>query len=177
MEGRRFELTIDRLCHQLIENHDDFQDTCLVGVQERGVAFANRFCDNLKLITKNSSLQYGKLDVTFHRDDFGRRETPLAASMTEMDFLVEDKKVVLIDDVLYTGRTIRAALDALQHFGRPSQVELLVLVDRRFNRHLPIMADYVGITVDAVDEAYVKVDWADSQNQNDKILLFPKKIN
>jgi pyrimidine operon attenuation protein/uracil phosphoribosyltransferase len=114
------------------------------------------------------------LDITFYRDDFRIRETPLAASTTNMDFLVDDRKVILIDDVLYTGRTIHAALTALQHYGRPKQVELIALVDRRFNRHLPIQSDYIGLTVDAVDEAYVKVEWKEIEG-SDKILLFSNK--
>jgi len=121
------------------------------------------------------SIRYGKLDVTFYRDDFRTRNKPLTANETDIDFLVDGQQVVLIDDVLYTGRTIRAALDALQHYGRPDKVELLSLVDRRFNRHLPIQSDYTGITVDAVDEAHVMVDWAKKTNGNHKIYMYPKK--
>jgi len=87
-----------------------------------------------------------------------------------------NKKVILIDDVLYTGRTIQASLAALQDFGRPEKVELLTLVDRRFNRHLPIVSDYTGMTVDALDEAYVKVEWENLDGQ-DRILLFSAKRN
>jgi pyrimidine operon attenuation protein/uracil phosphoribosyltransferase len=101
-------------------------------------------------------------------------EGPLAPHPNEIDFIVADKKVLLVDDVLYTGRTISAALAALQHFGRPSAVELLVLVDRRFNRHLPIQPDYFGIAVDALDEAYVRVHWQETHG-NDEILFFDKK--
>jgi pyrimidine operon attenuation protein / uracil phosphoribosyltransferase len=170
----RFALTIDRLCHQLIENHDTFTNTCFIGIQPRGVAFANRIQQRLLEITGASSIEYGKLDITFYRDDFRQRNKPLRASVTEMDFLVEDKNVVLVDDVLYTGRTVQAALTALNHFGRPAKVELLALVDRRFNRDLPIKADYTGVRVDALDEAYVKVEWKDTDGE-DRILLFPQK--
>ncbi len=170
----RFWLTIDRLCHQLIEEFDTFNNTCLVGIQERGVLLSDRIYKRLTEITGLSDIEYGKLDITFHRDDFRQRSKPLRPSPTEMNFLVEDKHVVLIDDVLYTGRTVQAALSALNHFGRPRSVELLVLVDRRFNRHLPIQADFKGITVDALDEAYVKVEWSD-QSGEDQILLFPDK--
>ena len=99
---------------------------------------------------------------------------PLTPHPNEIDFIVTGKKVLLVDDVLYTGRTISAALSALQHYGRPDAVELLVLVDRRFNRHLPIQPDYFGIAVDAVDEAYVKVRWQEIHGE-DEILLFDKK--
>ena len=174
LETERFALMIDRLCHQLIEAYGDFSDTCLIGVQPRGVFLGNRIHKRLKAILKIPSIQYGLLDITFYRDDFRTREKPLQASTTEIDFLVENKRVLLVDDVLYTGRTIQAALTAIQHYGRPSQVELISLVDRRFNRHLPIQSDYIGLTVDAVDEAYVKVEWEELDGK-DRILLFAHK--
>ncbi len=173
LSGKRFLLSIDRLCHQIIENHGDFDNSCLVGVQPRGIRFASRIHKRLCEITGNQAIDFGVLDVTFYRDDFRRRESPLSAQTTEINFLVEGKNVLLIDDVLYSGRTIRAALDALQHYGRPKKVELVTLVDRRFNRHLPIQADYLGITVDAVDDAYVKVEWQEYE-EADRILFFPK---
>ncbi|GAB4263192.1 MAG: bifunctional pyr operon transcriptional regulator/uracil phosphoribosyltransferase PyrR [Saprospiraceae bacterium] len=173
LPAERFGLTLDRLCHQLIENYDDFEGACIIGVQPRGTLLADRIYAKLTSITGLPSIAYGKLDITFYRDDFRHREKPLRASTTEIDFLVEGKKVILIDDVLYTGRTIHAAMSALLDFGRPEKVELLVLVDRRFNRELPIRSDYTGIRVDALDEAYVRVDWgADDHNQ---VLLFPHK--
>ena len=175
LANERFELTIHRLCHQLIENHGDFSNSCLIGIQPRGIFFSERIIKHLQSLLKNSTLEYGKLDITFYRDDFRIRETPLAANTTTIDFLVEGKKVILIDDVLYTGRTIQAALTALQHYGRPDQVELLALIDRRFNRHLPIQSDYTGLVVDALDEAYVKVEWADQDGQ-DQIKLFSSKV-
>ncbi|MEO1437127.1 MAG: bifunctional pyr operon transcriptional regulator/uracil phosphoribosyltransferase PyrR [Bacteroidota bacterium] len=174
LEGGKLELTMTRLCHQLIENHGDFSNTCLVGIQERGVRFATRMHALLSNIS-GQTIQYGKLDVTFYRDDFRMRPMPLDVSGTEMDFLVDQQKVILIDDVLYTGRTIRSAMDALQHYGRPEKVELLVLVDRRFNRHLPIRPNYTGIALDAVDEAYVKVEWKEIHGK-DQTLIYPKKI-
>ena len=174
LDKERFSLTIERLCHQLIENYGNFEDACIIGVQPRGVLLAKRLHKRLESILKKNSIQYGELDITFYRDDFRIREKPLAASTTNIDFLVENKRVLLVDDVLYSGRTINAALTALQHYGRPKQVELVALVDRRFNRHLPIQSDYVGLTVDAVDEAYVKVEWEDIDG-SDKILLFSSK--
>jgi pyrimidine operon attenuation protein/uracil phosphoribosyltransferase len=175
----KFKLTIDRLCHQLIENYADFSDTCIISIQPRGTLFGDQLYKTLLATQQDNKAAYGQLDVTFYRDDYRRRDTPLLASTTHMDFLVENKKVLLIDDVLYSGRTIRAAMDALQHYGRPAQVELVVLVDRRFNRHLPIQANYVGITIDALDEAYVKVVWdnapTDPTHPNHQVLLFSKK--
>lgn len=171
----RLELIIERLCHQLVEEFGDFQDVCLVGIQPRGVLFSNRLVQRLQAILgDNKPLAYGKLDITFYRDDFRTRDKPLSASATEIDFLTEDRQVLLIDDVLYTGRTIQAALSALQHYGRPSKIFLVSLIDRRFNRHLPISADFVGFTVDSVDEAYVKVEWKEADGK-DQILLFPER--
>lgn len=169
----RFALTVERLCHELIETYDQFANTCLIGIQPRGIWFSDRICQRL-LALGVPPFPYGKLDITFYRDDFRTRIKPLKASTTEIDFLVENKRVVLVDDVLYTGRTVQAALTALNHYGRPDMVELMALVDRRFNRHLPIKSDYTGITVDALDEAYVKVEWLEVDGE-DKVLLFPNK--
>ena len=174
IENERFNLTVERLCHQLIERYDNFDRTCLIGIQPRGVLLSDRIVSRLKSILPDHVFCYGKLDITFYRDDFRIRDTPLTANTNQMDFIVEEKEVVLIDDVLYTGRTIQSALTALQHYGRPANVELLTLIDRRFNRHLPIQSDYVGLTIDAVDEAYVKVEWVE-QDGRDRILLFPEK--
>ncbi len=174
LDNLQFKLTIERLCHQLIEEYQDFEDTCIIGIQERGVQLSDRIVKQLVEINPKLSFPYGKIDITFYRDDYRRRESPLMASNTEMDFNVEDKEVVLIDDVLYSGRTIQAGLIALGHYGRPKRVELLNLVDRRFNRHLPIQPNYTGITIDAIDEAYVKVEW-EEQDGKDQIILFPTK--
>lgn len=171
----RFDFTMNRLVHELIENYDDFSNACVIGIQDRGAIFSDAIVDILqeKGIV---DFDYGKLDISFHRDDFRRREFPVTPSETTVDFLVEDKNIILVDDVLYTGRTVQAAMAALQQFGRPAQVELLVFVDRRFNRHLPIQADYVGITVDAIDKAYVRVEWAQLDGSN-QIKFFGKKTN
>ncbi|HNE30707.1 MAG: bifunctional pyr operon transcriptional regulator/uracil phosphoribosyltransferase PyrR [Saprospiraceae bacterium] len=174
LPSERFALTIERLCCQLIEDWDDFSDACIVGIQPRGVPLADRIHRRISELAGNPNIPYGKLDITFYRDDFRLHDQPLAPHPNEMDFIVADKKVLLIDDVLYTGRTIQAAFAALQHYGRARAVELLVLVDRRFNRQLPIQADYVGISVDALDEAYVKVHWEDNHGA-DEIRLFDKK--
>ncbi len=174
IKEERFKITVQRLCQQLIENYGDFQDTCIIGVQDRGVFLAERIADCIKSEQKSSKFDFGKLDITFYRDDFRTRNTPLQASRTEIDFLVENKKVILVDDVLYTGRTIQAAMSALLAFGRPATVELLVMVDRRFNRHLPIKADYTGITIDAVDDAYVRVE-LENIEKSDRILMFSAK--
>ncbi len=172
--SERFALTIDRLCHQLIEQYDNFENTCLIGIQPRGALLARRIKMRLMDILGLPRIEMGLLDITFYRDDFRKRDKPMKASVTVMDFLVENKNVVLVDDVLYTGRTVSAALTALNHYGRPREVELLVLVDRRFNRQLPLQADFTGVTVDALDEAYVKVEWEDLDGA-DQVLLFANK--
>lgn len=118
----------------------------------------------------------GNLDITFYRDDFRRREKPLIPSATNIDFVIENKKVVLVDDVLYTGRTIRSGMDALLAFGRPRKVELLVLVDRRFRRDLPIQADYVGQTVDTLVSERVSVEWKEIEGE-DKVVLYTPESN
>jgi pyrimidine operon attenuation protein/uracil phosphoribosyltransferase len=173
MDSERFGLTIRRLCHQLIERYDDFSNTCLVGVQHRGVWLMDVILAELQRLGLEN-LQHGKLDITFYRDDFRTRDKPLKANPTEMPFLVENKKVILIDDVLYTGRTIQAALTALNDFGRPSSVTLLTMVDRQFNRHLPIQPDFAGMRVDALDEAYVSVEYQ-QHHERDQIIIFSQK--
>ena len=169
LDSARFALTIERLCRHLIENHGDFSQSCLIGIQAGGVDLGNRLITRLEELTGNSIL-YGKLDITFYRDDFRIRSKPMQAHPTEIDFLVEDKRVILLDDVLYTGRTTVSAITALNHYGRPREVELLALVDRRFKRVVPIQPDYYGIRVDTLGEEYVEVEWSE-QPGGDQILL------
>ncbi len=150
-------ITIKRLAHQVLENHADLSDTVLIGIQPRGVFLSDKIVDEIKQILPSEKVVYGKLDITFYRDDI-RKELHVP-NKTEIPFSIEDKNVILIDDVLYTGRTIRAALDALIDFGRPKKVELCVLIDRRFSRQLPIQADYVGKSIDSIVTQKVKVEW------------------
>jgi pyrimidine operon attenuation protein/uracil phosphoribosyltransferase len=174
LDGQRFQITIQRLCHQLIENHDIFDHSVIIGIQPRGVFLANRIIEELKKILPSVKIESGNLDITFFRDDFRRKDGLLIPSSTEIDFIIEGKKVILVDDVLWTGRTIRAAMDALQSFGRPEKVELLTLVDRRFSRHLPIEADYIGIKVDTIDSQKVIVNWKETDHE-DKVILLSEK--
>jgi pyrimidine operon attenuation protein / uracil phosphoribosyltransferase len=169
ISSEQFGIMIERLSHQLIENYGDFSNTILVGIQPRGVEFAARILEKLNQIS-NNSIQSGNLDITFFRDDFGRRDNPIEAQELDMNVSVEGKRVVLIDDVLFTGRSIRSAMDALLSFGRPKQVELMVLIDRRLTRHLPVQPNYVGRTVDTILEEKVIVKWKSSQSE-DKIIL------
>jgi pyrimidine operon attenuation protein/uracil phosphoribosyltransferase len=150
-------LSLNRLSHQLIENIIDWENVVFIGLQPRGIFVSNKIVEIIKQLSPKQKIQYGILDITFYRDDV--RDELHNASKTDIPFTIEGKKVILIDDVLYTGRTIRAALDALQDFGRPQKVELCVLVDRRFNRELPIQPDYCGKAIDSIISQKVKVNW------------------
>jgi len=167
-------LTIDRLCHQLIEMHSNFEDAVLISVQPRGIYFGDRLYNRLIELQPKTTINYGKIDPTFYRDDFRRRDKMLTAYDTDIDFPIENKNVILIDDVLFTARTIRAAMDALLDYGRPQKVELMVLVERRFSKHLPITADYIGRKVDAIASQVVLVEWEDQQGKDRVILLNEK---
>ncbi len=166
LTSKEIKIILHRLACQLLENHLDFSNTALIGIQPRGVFLAERLAKILKETYKIKNIELGFLDITFYRDDFGRGDTTLKANTTKMDFLVEDKNIVFIDDVLYTGRSIRAALTAIQSFGRPSDIELLTLIDRRFSRHLPIQPNYRGRQVDAINEEKVKVMWEENDGKD-----------
>jgi pyrimidine operon attenuation protein / uracil phosphoribosyltransferase len=177
LSGRKFQITIQRLCRQLIENHHDFKNSVIIGIQPRGIYLAKRIKEELQNILGINNILFGELDITFYRDDFRRKESgPLVPNSTSIEFVIENKKVILIDDVLWTGRTIRSALDAIQAFGRPAKVELLVLVDRRFSRHLPIEPDYIGIQVDSINSQRVTVNWQET-DQQDQIILLTEENN
>lgn len=163
---KELNVILNRLCCQLIENHHDFQNTVIIGIQPRGIALTKRLVNSLQEDYHIKNLQIGYLDITFFRDDFRRRDEPISANQTKIDFLVEGKNVVFIDDVLYTGRSIRAALDAIQSFGRPNKVELLCLIDRRFSRDLPIQPDYTGKRVDTIASQRVQVFWEEENNRD-----------
>jgi pyrimidine operon attenuation protein / uracil phosphoribosyltransferase len=166
LNSKEVNIILHRLACQLIEKHLDFSNTILIGIQPRGTFLANRLSQILKNDYQVSDLKLGFLDITFFRDDFRRNEKPFEANQTQIDFLVEDKNVVFIDDVLYTGRSIRAALTAIQSFGRPKSIELLTLIDRRFSRDLPIQPDYRGRQVDAINNEKVVVKWAENDGED-----------
>jgi pyrimidine operon attenuation protein / uracil phosphoribosyltransferase len=168
LSNKQFDLTITRLCYQLIETHNDFSDSCLIGLQPRGIYLADRIKNKLEQLLKKKQIKCGNLDITFYRDDFRRKE--LIPTATAIDFIIEDKNIILIDDVLFTGRTIRAGLDAMLAFGRPKDVELLVLIDRRYSRHVPIQAKYVGKTIDSITSEKVKVEWKETDG-DDKVWI------
>lgn len=174
LNHKQLAITIERLCHQLIENHNDFSNSAIIGLQPRGVFLGRRIHANLSKIIGRKDISYGELDVTFYRDDFRRKGNPLVPSVTAIDFIIENKKVVLVDDVLYTGRTIRAGLDAMLAFGRPQKVELLTLIDRRYSRDLPIEANYVGKSIDSIASEKVKVEWKEVDG-DDRVWLIEKE--
>ena len=166
LNAKEIDITLHRLACQLIENYDDFSDCALIGLQPRGVFLADRI---KKILTEDygiTALKTGKLDITFFRDDFRRNEKQLQANSTKIDFLVENRRVVFIDDVLYTGRSVNAALTAILSFGRPKEIELLTLIERRFSRHLPIQPDYNGRKVDAINTEKVKVNWLENAGED-----------
>ena len=176
LTSKEVNIILHRLACQLIEKHLDFSDTILIGIQPRGTFLAERLKSLLENEYKISNILLGYLDITFFRDDFRRNDKQLEANKTQIDFLVENKKVIFIDDVLYTGRSIRAALTAVQSFGRPASIELLTLIDRRFSRDLPIQPDYRGRQVDAINDEKVKVCW-NEQDGEDAVYLIPTNSN
>ncbi|AFL82214.1 pyrimidine operon attenuation protein/uracil phosphoribosyltransferase [Aequorivita sublithincola DSM 14238] len=166
LNATEINIALNRLACQLIEKHDDFSKTVLIGIQPRGIFLAERMKSLLETEYKIKNIKLGYLDITFFRDDFRRGEKPLEANKTDINFIVEDKNVVFIDDVLFTGRSIRSALTAVQSFGRPLEIELLTLIDRRFSRHLPIQPDYRGRQVDAINGEKVKVCWKENDGED-----------
>ena len=156
MTNIQLQINVKRLAQQLIENDDDISKIIFIGLQPRGVFVSDKIIEQIKILCPTEEIKYGVLDITFYRDDV--RNELHVPTKTDIPFSVNDKKVILIDDVLYTGRTIRAALDAIQDFGRPKKIELCVLVNRRFDRELPIQPDYCGKVIDSKIEQKVKVD-------------------
>lgn len=169
LSGPQLAITIKRLAHQVLENNVDLENTVLIGIQPRGIFLSDQIVSVIKKDFPSIKVPYGKLDITFYRDDI-RRELHVA-NQTDIPFSIEGRRVVLIDDVLYTGRTIRAALDALLDFGRPEKVELCVLIDRRFSRQFPIQPDYVGKSIDSIISQKVKVYWKEKDGKEEVAIL------
>jgi len=170
LDKRSVAVIVERLCYQLIEIHNDFENTVLIGVQPRGTYLNNRIIKKLQLIIPNIDIKSGNIDISFHRDDLMRRERPIIPKVMDMNLSIEGKNVVLIDDVLFTGRSIRSAIDALIVFGRPKSVELLTLIDRRFSRDFPIQPDYVGKTINTIESEKVIVEWEENTG-SDRVLI------
>lgn len=173
LDSDLLDITISRLCQQLLENHGDFSESIILGLQPRGIFLSEIIKEKLEKILRKK-VDLGYLDATFHRDDFRRRDIPAKANETRIPFVIEGKKVILVDDVLFTGRTVRAALDAMIAFGRPDKVELLVLIDRKYNRDLPIAPDYIGRQVSTLSTQKVLVELEAQGNKSNKIWLVNK---
>lgn len=173
LNSKKLDLSLKRLSYQLVEGHNDFSESVLIGLQPRGIYVAQRIHKILEKITKNKIL-IGELDVTFYRDDIRRRDDLLLPNETQLDFSLENKNVILIDDVLYTGRTVRSGLDAMLSFGRPKSVEFLTLINRRYQREIPIQPDYIGKDIDTIEGERVSVLWKETDNVDRVILYTPK---
>ena len=168
------DITIERLCHQLIEAHDNFANTVLIGVQPRGTYLNNRIIRKLNFLIPNSKIESGNVDISFYRDDLMTRSGPIIPEVMDISISLEGKDIVLIDDVLFTGRSIRSAIDALMTFGRPNSVQLLTLIDRRYSRDLPIQPNYVGKRIDALDSEKIIVEWEETTGA-DRVLMRKSK--
>jgi pyrimidine operon attenuation protein/uracil phosphoribosyltransferase len=166
LSHEEIEITIKRMAHELIENHNDFEDSAILGLQPRGAILAKKIREEVKNILRLKSINYGDLDSTFYRDDFRRSDKPILPNEVNIDFDIQGKRIILVDDVLYTGRSVNAALTALNAYGRPENVELMVLIDRKYNRELPIAPDYSGKEVDTRgDNEKVLVEWKEGNNK------------
>ena len=175
LNSDQFSLTLNRLCHQIIEHFEKDEDCIIIGLQPRGINLGRRIVAMLPEIEPKLNIDYGEIDVSLYRDDFRKREV-FSMKESKMDFLIEDKRVILVDDVLYTGRTIRAGLDAILDYGRPKEVQLMVLIDRRYSRQLPIEAKYIGKKVDSIATQKVSVEWKELEGK-DKVILFSENEN
>jgi len=166
MDAERVARALTRMAHEIVERNRDLRDLALVGIRTRGVPLAARLRANLREIT-GQDLPVGALDITLYRDDLMRQAVapqPLVRR-TEIPFSIDDRKILLVDDVLYTGRTVRAGLDALIDFGRPKAIQLVVLVDRG-HRELPIKADYVGKNVPTSARESIRVRLQETDGQD-----------
>ena len=170
LEYQQVDLILTRICHQLVEDHGDFNHTAILALQPKGILLGKAIVRKLETLF-GIHATYGELDTTFHRDDFRRSDKLLIPNEVNIDFEIENKRIILVDDVLYTGRSIRAALTAIQSFGRPANIELLVLIDRRFSRHLPIQPDYRGRQVDVINKEKVTVNWKERDGKDSVYII------
>ena len=170
MDKDQMERSLQRMAHEIIEQNRGLEKIRLVGIRSRGVPLAERLSSYLKLIS-NQEVPVGILDITLYRDDLSTISHQPVIKGSAVDFEIEDAVVVLVDDVLYTGRTVRAAIDALMDFGRPKHIQLAVLIDRG-HRELPIKADYVGKNVPTSKEEIIKVSLEEIDGEDSvKIVL------
>ncbi|MGA9643851.1 MAG: bifunctional pyr operon transcriptional regulator/uracil phosphoribosyltransferase PyrR [Terriglobales bacterium] len=171
MSASEIERTLVRLAHEILEKNDGVDGLGLVGIRRRGVPIAERLGKIIQRVEKKP-VPVGTLDITFYRDDLSTLGPKPVVQPSEIGFSIEDKRIVLVDDVLYTGRTTRAALDALFSHGRPSRVQLLALIDRG-HRELPVEATFIGRTVQTTDNEVIEVKLAEIDNA-EKVLLMER---
>lgn len=171
LDHEKLSIILHRLALQIEENHPGLENTAIIGLQPRGIYVARRILNLLADITKNKNILYGELDSTFYRDDYRRTDKPLIPNSMMLNFNIEEKNIILIDDVLYTGRSVRSALNALGDFGRPAHTELMVLIDRRYNRELPIQPDYCGEVIDSRMRDRVQVVWGKEDDDKDEVWI------
>ncbi len=159
---------LSRIAHEIIERNKGTEDLCLVGIQRGGVHIARRLASKIQAL-ENVHIPVGSLDITFYRDDIGLREKQPVVRKTDIECDISGKKIILVDDVLFTGRSIRAAMDALMDMGRPVQIQLAVLIDRG-HRELPIRADYVGKNIPTSKTENIEVQ-LEEEGFEDKVIL------
>ena len=167
MSNTELQKQVKNLAGILLKQHPDLQEVVFIGIQQGGVVLADDMVAVMEKESNSQKIQYGQLDITFYRDDF--RKEILAPDTMNLPFSIENKTVILIDDVLFTGRTIKAALDVLLDYGRPAKVELCVLIDRKEHRQFPIQADYVGMEMPADKKDKVKL--LKDENGNKHVVL------
>ena len=172
MNADEMNRAITRIAHEILEKNKGTRDLALVGIRTRGVVLANRLQEKIKEIEK-TTIELGILDITLYRDDLSTGKDAPVLQDTDIPFPIDGKKVVLCDDVLFTGRTIRAAIDALVDFGRPAQVQLAVLIDRG-HRELPFRPDYVGKNIPTSKDMRVKVQMTE-EDQKDQVIVVDSK--
>lgn len=168
LDQNTIDKSLKRMAHEIVENAETMDDTVLVGIKNRGAYIAERLADKIKEIAEKRP-EVGALDITLYRDDLTQVSEQPIVHATEITFDIDQKRVVLVDDVLFTGRTIRCALDALIDFGRPKQIQLAVLVDRG-HRELPIRADYVGKNVPTAIKEVVEVRLTESDGKDEVVI-------
>lgn len=169
LDKEALDRTVMRIAHEILEKNRGTKDLCLIGIRNRGVYLAERLAGSIKKI-EGESVAVGTLDITLYRDDLTLIAAQPVVHKTEIDFDINDKKVILVDDVLYTGRTVRAALDALVDFGRPKSIQLAVLVDRG-HRELPVRADYVGKNIPTSQNETVEVRLREADAKDEVVIV------
>ncbi len=163
LNSEEIERALSRIAHQIVELNKGTKDLCLIGIQRGGVYLAKKIAEKIESF-EGVKVPVGALDISLYRDDLSRRKTVPAVRKTDIPFDITDKIIILVDDVLYTGRSIRAALDALMDMGRPGEIQLAVLIDRG-HRELPICAQYVGRVVPTSRDENVEVSFAEGEEK------------